>query len=104
PAMVKQVNQTDLSLLLDSPSPLVIEFFAAWCGPCKMMAPKFEKLAIEFPNVNCVKVDIDEQEALASKYEVNMMPTFVFFKDGKEIHRIEGTKEENLRTQFSLLQ
>ncbi|KAF8368096.1 trx-1, partial [Pristionchus pacificus] len=104
PIMVSQVNESQLLSLLQSSGLVVVDFFANWCGPCKMMSPKFQKLTLDFPNVKFAKVDIDEEENLASKYAINLMPTFVFFRDGKEIHRVEGTKEDDLRSHISLLQ
>ncbi|GMR35469.1 hypothetical protein PMAYCL1PPCAC_05664, partial [Pristionchus mayeri] len=97
-------NQAQLTSLLESPGLVVVDFFAAWCGPCKMMAPKFAKLSADFPNVKFAKVDIDEEEELASKYAINAIPTFMFFRGGNEIHRIEGANEEDLRSQISMRQ
>ncbi|GMT00765.1 hypothetical protein PENTCL1PPCAC_22939, partial [Pristionchus entomophagus] len=102
--MLVQVNEPQFTSLLKSKELVVIDFFATWCGPCKMMSPKLEKLSVDFPNVKFAKVDIDDEENLASRYSINLMPTFVFFKDGKEIYRVEGTKEDHLRSQISLLQ
>ena len=69
---------------------VVIDFFATWCGPCKNIAPKFVELAKVYPNITFLKVDVDESAELAEKYEVRAMPTFVFLRDGVQIHKIEG--------------
>uniref|UniRef100_A0A914DDG4 Thioredoxin n=1 Tax=Acrobeloides nanus TaxID=290746 RepID=A0A914DDG4_9BILA len=85
-------------LLANSKGKLVlVDFYATWCGPCKMMGPKFHKLADEFTNAVFIKVDIDENEDVASDYDIRVMPTFIFVKDGKTIDRFEGTNEEGLR-------
>ena len=70
--------------------PVVIDFFATWCGPCKRIAPAFEELAKKFPTLSFLKVDVDESEEIASKYTIESLPTFVFLKNGVEVHRIEG--------------
>ncbi len=69
---------------------VVIDFFATWCGPCKRIAPAFEELAKKFSRITFLKVDVDEAQDIASKYDVNSLPTFVFLKNGVEVHRIEG--------------
>merc|ERR1712223_1496403 len=57
---------------------VVIDFFATWCGPCKMIAPKIEQMAGEMVNVVFLKVDVDEAEDVAQEYNISAMPTFVF--------------------------
>nr|CAD2176834.1 unnamed protein product [Meloidogyne enterolobii]CAD2180229.1 unnamed protein product [Meloidogyne enterolobii] len=76
---------------------VVIDFFATWCGPCRLMTPKFNKLADEFVDPIYVGIDVDEHEHIAANYEINVMPTFVFFKDGKKLTVIEGNNYEELR-------
>lgn len=69
---------------------VVIDFFATWCGPCKVVAPKFEEMSKVYPNITFLKVDVDESAELAEKYDIRAMPTFVFLRDGQTIHKIEG--------------
>lgn len=69
---------------------VVIDFFATWCGPCKVIAPKFEELSKLYPTITFLKVDVDESGELAEKYNIRAMPTFVFLRDGVQIHKIEG--------------
>ena len=59
---------------------VVIDFFAVWCGPCKMIAPKIEEMSAAMKNVVFLKVDVDEAEDVAAEYEISAMPTFVFMK------------------------
>lgn len=75
---------------------VVIDFFATWCGPCKMLAPVIDELSEELKNIPVVKVDIDKSEDLALKYNVRSVPTVIVFKDGVEKDRIVGVcdKEE----------
>lgn len=62
----------------------LVDFYASWCGPCKMLAPFIEEIAEEYDGkVNVCKVDVDNVEALAYKYNVRSIPTLIYFKDGK---------------------
>ncbi|UMM17386.1 hypothetical protein L5515_013961 [Caenorhabditis briggsae] len=76
---------------------IVLDFFATWCGPCKAIAPLYRELAIEYKGVIFCKVDVDEAEDLCAKYDVKMMPTFVFTKNGETLETLEGGVEEELR-------
>ncbi len=69
---------------------VVIDFFATWCGPCKAIAQPFADFAKEYPTITFLKADVDVAETLASKFNVSVLPTFVFLKDGVVINRIEG--------------
>ena len=68
----------------------VVDFFATWCGPRKMLAPVFEQVAEANPDVHFYKVDIDEEIGLAQKYQVMSVPTLLFIKDGKIIDKSVG--------------
>ncbi len=69
----------------------LVDFFAVWCGPCKMMAPASEKLAQEFAGqAKVAKVDIDQDIGLARRYQVRGVPTFIIFKDGQPVQQIVG--------------
>ena len=80
----------DLKSLTAAAGLTVVDCFAQWCGPCKMVAPHIERLATQKPNVTFVKVDVDEAGDIASHLQISAMPTFVFFKGGREIERIQG--------------
>ncbi len=83
----------------------VVDFWATWCGPCKMLGPTIEELADELEGQAVVgKVDVDENRDLASQFGVMSIPTVVFFKDGKEVSRLVGvqSKEKLLETVKSL--
>ena len=64
---------------------VLVDFFATWCGPCRMMASVLEQADKELKNVKIIKVDVDESEDLAREYGVMSIPTIILFKDGKEI-------------------
>ncbi len=68
----------------------VVDFWAEWCGPCRMMAPEFEAAAAEEKGINFGKVDVDSQQALAEKYSIVSIPTMIFFKDGKQVNQLSG--------------
>ncbi|KAJ3013524.1 UNVERIFIED_CONTAM: hypothetical protein HDU68_000643 [Siphonaria sp. JEL0065] len=69
---------------------VVVDFTATWCGPCKAVAPRFDALSGKFANVIFLKVDVDDQKGIASKYGVRAMPTFKLFKGGREIEEVVG--------------
>ena len=71
--------------------PILVDFWAPWCGPCKMVAPELEAVALEYEGKAIVaKVNVDEQQKLATHYNVMSIPTLLLFKDGKEVERIVG--------------
>lgn len=77
---------------------VVIDFFATWCGPCKMIAPELERMAKDFPGVVFLKVDVDENGDVSREYSVSAMPTFVFLKNRREVSRIRGADSHSLRS------
>ncbi|GAA5968169.1 hypothetical protein JCM11641_003756 [Rhodosporidiobolus odoratus] len=68
----------------------VIDFHATWCGPCKAIAPTFEKFSQQYRNVTFVKVDVDAAQDIARAYSVSAMPTFVFIKDERNVLQVRG--------------
>jgi thioredoxin 1 len=69
--------------VLESDAPVLVDFYASWCGPCKKMAPVLDQFAAETPNVKVVKVDIEEAPRIAKKYDVKSVPTLLVFKSGE---------------------
>ncbi|XP_011298684.1 thioredoxin-2 [Fopius arisanus] len=76
---------------------VIIDFFATWCGPCKVIAPQFEELSNEFTDIVFLKVDIDENEEISTEYEITSMPTFVFIKSGKIVHQFSGASIQKIK-------
>lgn len=73
----------------------LVDFYADWCGPCKIMKPHFEKVAKETKNVKFGKVDVDANQDLAQRFQVMSIPTTIFFKDGEQVERHSGALRED---------
>jgi len=69
--------------VLESKLPVLVDFFATWCGPCKMIAPTLEQIAGEREDFKICKVDVDQLPAVAAQYKIMSIPTLIVFKDGK---------------------
>jgi len=81
--------------------PLVVDFWAEWCGPCKMMAPAFAQAAGQLePRVRLAKVDTEAQQAIAARYNIRSIPTLVLFRGGREIARQAGAMSANAIVQW----
>lgn len=74
----------------------MIDFSASWCGPCRWIAPYFENLAAKYPDVEFIKIDVDELSEVAQQFAVEAMPTFLLMKKGQELSRIVGANKDEL--------
>lgn len=81
--------------VLQSDKPVLIDFWAAWCGPCQMLGPTIEELANEVTDTKICKVNVDEEQDLAVKYGVMSIPTLVLVKDGKPVSTSVGVKSKS---------
>jgi thioredoxin 1 len=83
---VHHADETNFGeLVLESEVPVLVDFYADWCGPCRMIAPVLEELARETTDVKIVKVNVDQGPQLAARYGVNSIPTLKVFEDGKVV-------------------
>jgi thioredoxin 1 len=89
---VKRIGESQFEAeVVQSPLPVVVDFYAPWCGPCKILSPRLEQLAGTFAGrIQCVKINVDEAPALARRFDIQGIPTLLFFKDGKVVDRIVG--------------
>ena len=87
---VKVINKNNFEELKNGEKPLLIDFFAAWCGPCRMLAPIIEEVAEEREDVVVGKVNVDEEPELAASFGVVSIPTLVVLKDGKIFNKAMG--------------
>lgn len=76
-------------------TPIIVDFWAPWCGPCRMMAPNFEKSAKNFPlKALFAKVNTENEQQLGGRFGIRSIPTIIVFKGGKEVHRVSGALDE----------
>ncbi|XP_077444216.1 thioredoxin b [Stigmatopora argus] len=97
--MVKSIENIEefRNILKGSGSKLVVvDFTATWCGPCKMIGPKFEEASKKYTNVVFLKVDVDDCDDVTQEYGISCMPTFLFFKNGEKIDTLTGANESQL--------
>lgn len=101
---VKDKADFDSQLTAAGDKLVVVDFYATWCGPCKMIAPKLGELSTQYEDKAVViKVDVDECEDIAVEYGVSSMPTFLFFKNGKVVKTFSGASVEKLSDSFAEL-
>ena len=78
------------SQVLKSDKPVLVDFWASWCGPCRAVAPVLDQIAEENDKILIAKLNVDEQQQLAYQFQVSSIPTFILFKDGKMADRMMG--------------
>lgn len=92
-ATKKQFNSFE-EMLSDSDVPVLVDFYAEWCGPCQMMVPILEQVNAQLKDrLRIVKIDTEKYTDLAGKYQISALPTLVLFKQGQPVERIEGVRQ-----------
>jgi len=90
---VQKLNQNNFNNLIANGTALV-DFYADWCGPCRMVSPIVDEIAEEHRDITVGKINVDDENTLAMKYGVMSIPTLIVFKDGKETARIVGARSK----------
>ncbi|MCK0178382.1 thioredoxin [Flavobacteriaceae bacterium S0862] len=88
--------KSSFNKIINSQTPVLVDFFADWCGPCKMLAPILKQVKEELGDaVKIIKIDVDKNQPLAAKYQVRGVPTMLLFKKGKQVWRQSGVLQKN---------
>ncbi|MBQ3145820.1 MAG: thioredoxin [Clostridia bacterium] len=96
-SVLKITNKNFEEEVLNSDKPVIIDFYADWCGPCKMMSPIIDSIAEENQELKVGKINVDEDQELAVRYNIMSIPTIIIFKNGNEYKKIVGvTSKENI--------
>lgn len=94
--MVRNLKESEFDIeVLSNEKLVMVDFYATWCPPCKMLSPVLDELASSRGEYKIVKIDVDECKGLASKYRINAVPTVLFFKAGNIVEKFEGFRSRD---------
>ena len=94
--MLKHLTETDFDAAINGGKPALVDFWATWCGPCRMIGPEIEELAVEYDGrAEVCKVNVDDEEALAKRFRIMSIPCVILFKDGQELNRLIGARDKS---------
>ena len=104
-AEIQLTDETFDQDVVQSPQPVLVDFWAPWCGPCRIVGPSLDKLSSEYASkLKFTKLNVDENKEIAAKFDVRGIPCMVIFKDGNEVDRIIGAyPEAELRKKIDLV-
>ena len=91
---VKITNDNFEKEVKESNQPVLIDFWASWCGPCMMQGPVMDEIAEEYGNIKVGKINVDEEQELAIKFGVSSIPTLMYFRDGKVVKMLVGLRSK----------
>ncbi len=91
--MVKELTKENFAEIVKSQKPVLVDFWAGWCGPCRMLAPTIESISEEYSDLEVGKVNVDEQGSLAAEFAIVSIPTVILFKDGKVVEKFVGVHD-----------
>lgn len=94
-AVIQLTSDNFENEVLNSDMPVLVDFYADWCGPCKMMAPVVDQIAEENDDIKVGKINVDDEQDLAAKYGVMSIPTIGFFKNGDIVEKSVGAKPKS---------
>ena len=89
---VKELITVNFENVIKTQKLVIVDFYADWCGPCKMLSPVIANMANEFPNINFCKVNVDRESVLARKMNIQSIPTVMFYKQGQLVNQFTGYK------------
>ncbi|MCD4666218.1 thioredoxin [archaeon] len=95
--MVKEISTQDFKKeVIDADKPVLVDFYADWCGPCKMIAPMIDELSKEITKINFVKLNVDKSPEIPTQYGIMGIPTLILFKKNQELMRITGVRPKDI--------
>lgn len=98
--MILEITDSNFDKWLNAPEPLVVDFWAEWCGPCKMMGPVVDELAESYSGrVNIGKLDVDENSEISNRFGIRNIPTVLFFKNGQLVDKQVGATQKSALAQ-----
>lgn len=96
---MENINESELESLIESGETILVDFWAPWCGGCKVLTPKLESIENDYPNVKFVKVNVDENSKMLTELNIRMIPTVIFYNDGRMVTEpIVGHKDMSTYT------